>query len=242
MDKRLHYDGRRHFRHHHRPYLFFWQASQEVEEMRAETGQRALKHAPKQSRANLSRIRMDTWIGMGFSNVVAFFIILTTAATLNAHGVTEIQTSSQAAAALKPIAGRFSFTLFSLGVIGTGLLALPVLAGSAAYAMAGAFNWRDSLALKPQLAKRFYGIIALSTAVGLAIGFTRIDPIKALYWSAVINGVVSVPIMGLIMFMAVNPKIMGRLVIPTRLRITGWATTITMGVAMPAMFWFMLIP
>jgi Mn2+/Fe2+ NRAMP family transporter len=154
--------------------------------------------------------------------------------------VTDIQTSSQAAVALKPIAGRFAFTLFSLGIVGTGLLALPVLAGSAAYAMAGAFNWRNSLALKPQLAKRFYGIIALSTLIGLGIGFTKIDPIKALYWSAVINGVVSVPIMGLIMFMAVNPKIMGSFIIPTRLRVTGWAATIAMGAAALAMFWFML--
>ncbi|MFM0732731.1 divalent metal cation transporter [Paraburkholderia sediminicola] len=222
------------------PYLFFWQASQEVEEMRAETGQRALKKAPGQGPASLRRIRMDTWIGMGFSNLVAFFIILTTAAILNAHGVTDIQTSAQAAAALKPIAGKFAFTLFSLGIVGTGLLALPVLAGSAAYAMAGTFNWRNSLALKPQLAKRFYGIIVLSTLVGLAIGFTRIDPIKALYWSAVINGVVSVPIMGLIMFMAVNPKIMASFIISARLRVTGWTATTAMAAATFAMFWFML--
>jgi Mn2+/Fe2+ NRAMP family transporter len=221
------------------PYLFFWQASQEVEEMRAETGQRALKNAPGQGPASLRRIRMDTWVGMGFSNLVAFFIILTTAATLNAHGVTDVQTSSQAALALKPIAGKFAFLLFSAGIVGTGLLALPVLAGSAAYAMAGTFRWRNSLALKPQLAKRFYGIIVMSTIVGLAIGFTPIDPIKALYWSAVINGVVSVPIMILIMFMAVNPKIMGRFVIPARLRITGWLATAVMGFAVVAMFWFM---
>ena len=221
------------------PYLFFWQASQEVEEMRGQAGQRALKHAPRQGPASLRRIRMDTWIGMGFSNLVAFFIILTTAATLNAHGVTDIQTSAQAAVALKPLAGRFAFTLFSLGIVGTGLLALPVLAGSAAYAMAGTFNWRNSLALKPQLAKRFYGIIVLSTLVGLAIGFTRIDPLKALYWSAVINGVVSVPIMVLIMFMAMNPEIMGRFVIPLHLRVTGWTATIVMAAAALAMFWFM---
>ena len=220
------------------PYLFFWQASQEVEDMRAEVGQHALKAAPRQGQASLRRIRMDTWIGMGFSNLVAFFIILTTAATLNAHGVTDIQTSAQAAVALKPIAGRFAFMLFSLGIVGTGLLALPVLAGSAAYAMAGTFNWRNSLSLKPQLAKRFYAIIVLSTLVGLAIGFTRIDPLKALYWSAVINGVVSVPIMVLIMFMAMNPKIMGRFVIPLRLRVTGWTATIVMAAAALAMFWF----
>ncbi len=190
------------------PYLFFWQASQEVEEMRAETGKRALKRAPEQGPASLRRIRMDTTIGMGISNLVAFFIILTTAATLNAHGVTSVQTSAQAAQALKPVAGDFAFLLFSLGIVGTGLLALPVLAGSAAYAMAGTFNWRNSLALKPQLAKRFYGIIVLSTIIGLVIGFTPVDPIKALYWSAVINGVTSVPIMALIMLMAVNPDIM----------------------------------
>ena len=221
------------------PYLFFWQASQEVEEIHAETGRRALIKAPGQGPKNLKRIRMDTWIGMGFSNVVALFIILTTAATLNAHGVTNIQTSSQAATALKPIAGEFAFLLFSIGIVGTGLLALPVLAGSAAYAMAGTFNWRNSLALKPQLAKRFYGIIVISTIVGVAIGFTPIDPIKALYWSAVINGVVSVPIMALIMFMAVNPKIMGKFVISPRLRVVGWIATAAMGVAAVAMFWFM---
>jgi Mn2+/Fe2+ NRAMP family transporter len=221
------------------PYLFFWQASQEVEEMRAETGQKALKNAPAQGPSSLKRIRMDTWIGMGFSNLVAFFIILTTAATLNAHGVTHIETSSQAALALKPIAGEFAFMLFSLGIIGTGLLALPVLAGSAAYAMAGTFRWRNSLALKPHLARRFYGIIVLSTIVGVVIGFTPIDPIKALYWSAVINGVVSVPIMGLIMFMAVNPKIMGKFVISMRLRVVGWLATAAMGAAAVAMFWFM---
>lgn len=221
------------------PYLFFWQASQEVEEMRSQAGQRALKHAPRQGPASLRRIRMDTWIGMGVSNIVAFFIILTTAATLHAHGVTDIQTSAQAAVALKPIAGRFAFTLFSLGIVGTGLLALPVLAGSAAYAMAGTFKWRNSLALKPRLAKRFYAIIVLSTLIGLAMGFTRIDPVKALYWSAVINGVVSVPIMALIMFMAVNPKVMGNFVIPLRLRVTGWIATIAMATAALAMFWFM---
>jgi NRAMP (natural resistance-associated macrophage protein)-like metal ion transporter len=221
------------------PYLFFWQASQEVEEIHAETGRRALIKAPGQGPKNLKRIRMDTWIGMGFSNVVAFFIILTTAATLNAHGVTNIQTSSQAATALKPIAGEFAFLLFSIGIVGTGLLALPVLAGSAAYAMAGTFNWRNSLALKPQLAKRFYGIIVVSTIVGVAIGFTPVDPIKALYWSAVINGVVSVPIMALIMYMAVNPKIMGKFVISPRLRVVGWIATAAMGIAAAAMFWFM---
>ncbi|HEX7935524.1 MAG TPA: divalent metal cation transporter [Paraburkholderia sp.] len=222
------------------PYLFFWQASQEVEEMRAETGQRALKYAPGHGASTLRRIRLDTSIGMGFSNIVAFFIILTTAATLHSHGVTDIQTSSQAAQALKPVAGEFAFLLFSLGIVGTGLLALPVLAGSAAYAMAGTFNWRNSLALKPQLAKRFYGIIVVSTLIGLVISFTPIDPVKALYWSAVINGVVSVPIMVLIMFMAMNSEVMGKFVLSLRLRVAGWAATCAMAAAAIAMFWLML--
>jgi len=189
--------------------------------------------------ASLKRIRMDTWIGMGFSNLVFFFIILTTAATLNGHGITNIQTSSKAALALKPIAGKFAFLLFSLRSIGAGLLVLPVHAGSAAYAMAGTFRWRNSLALKPQLARRFYGIIVLSTIVGVIIGFTPIYPIKALYWTAVINGVVSVPIMGLIIFIAVNRKIMGEFVILMRLRVVGWLATAAMGIAAIAMFWFM---
>jgi NRAMP (natural resistance-associated macrophage protein)-like metal ion transporter len=217
------------------PYLFFWQASQEVEELEAEAGQHALKKAPWLALTNLSRIGSDTWIGMGFSNLIAFFIILTTAATLHAHNVTDIQTSAQAAMALKPIAGQFAFLLFSLGIIGTGLLALPVLAGSAAYAMAGAFRWKNSLELEPRLAKRFYGIIVLATVVGLALGFTSIDPIKALFWSAVINGVTSVPIMVLMMKMAAHPGVMGEFTIAGSLRVVGWLATGVMGVAVAAM-------
>lgn len=220
------------------PYLFFWQASQEVEELHAKKGQQALTQMPSQGPANLSRIRLDTIIGMAFSNLVAFFIILTTAVTLHAHHVTDIQSSSQAASALKPIAGQFAFLLFSLGIIGTGLLALPVLAGSAAYAMAGTFRWKNSLALEPQLAKRFYGIIVLATVVGLALGFTSIDPIKALFWSAVINGVTSVPIMVLMMLMASNRKIMGTFVTPVPLRLLGWLSTGVMAAAVITMFVF----
>jgi NRAMP (natural resistance-associated macrophage protein)-like metal ion transporter len=163
------------------PYLFFWQASQEVEELQARHGQRSLKHAPSQGVSNLKRIKFDTWIGMGFSNLIAFFIVLATVATLHAHHITDIETSSQTASALRPIAGEFGFLLFSIGIIGTGLLALPVLAGSAAYAMAGTFEWKNSLKLAPKLAKRFYGIVILATVVGLALGFTSIDPIKALF-------------------------------------------------------------
>lgn len=221
------------------PYLFFWQASQEVEELRARHGQRALKHAPSQGASNLKRIKFDTWIGMGFSNLIAFFIVLATAATLHAHHITDIQTSSQAASALRPIAGEFAFLLFSIGIVGTGLLALPVLAGSAAYAMAGMFEWKNSLELEPKLAKRFYGIIILATVVGLSLGFTSIDPIKALFWSAVINGVASVPIMVLVMKMASNPDIMGTFRISGTVRVVGWLATVVMAAAVVGMFCFL---
>jgi len=217
------------------PYLFFWQASQEVEDQSADPKAQPLIEAPDQAKANLRRIKIDTYIGMGFSNLVAFFIILTTAVTLNLHGVTEIQTSAQAAMALRPIAGGFAFALFSAGIIGTGLLAIPVLAGSSAYAMAGAFKWRNSLERTPMQAKHFYGIIAVSTLIGVALGFTPMDPIKALYWSAVINGVISVPIMVVMMLMAARPDVMGRFVISTRLKILGWLATLMMATAVCAM-------
>jgi NRAMP (natural resistance-associated macrophage protein)-like metal ion transporter len=219
------------------PYLFFWQASQEVEDQLADHRSKPLIKAPQQAAANLRRIRLDTYIGMGFSNLVAFFIMLTTAVTLNLHGITDIQSSEQAAAALRPIAGNFAFILFSAGIIGTGLLAIPVLAGSSAYAMAGAFKWKNSLELTPMRAKRFYGIIAISTLIGIALGFTSVNPIKALYWSAVINGVISVPIMVVMMLMAVRHQIMGQFLISTRLKILGWLATLMMALAVVAMFW-----
>jgi len=172
---------------------------------------------------------------MAFSNIVAFFIMLTTAVTLNAHGITDIQTSAQAATALRPIAGEFAFMLFTAGIVGTGLLAVPVLAGSAAYAMAGAFRWRSSLESKPAAAKEFYGIIAASTLAGVALGFTSIDPIKALFWSAVINGVISVPIMVVMMLMSGRPDIMGSLVASARLKAMGWLGTGVMLLAVMAM-------
>ncbi len=218
------------------PYLFFWQASQEVEDQLADPHALPLIKAPQQADANLRRIKIDTYVGMGFSNLVAFFIILTTAVTLNQHGVTDIQTSAQAATALRPIAGEFAFLLFSAGIIGTGLLAIPVLAGSCAYAMAGAFKWKNSLERKPMRAKQFYGVIAISTAIGIALGFTSFDPIKALYWSAVINGVISVPIMVVMMLMAARPEIMGQFVISTRLKVLGWLATALMAGAVGAMF------
>ena len=218
------------------PYLFFWQASQEVEDMQAQAGAKALKDAPEQASANFSRIKADTVIGMGFSNIVAYFIMLTTAVSLGMHGIADIQTSAQAATALRPIAGEFAFVLFSAGIIGTGLLAVPVLAGSAAYAMAGAFHWHNSLEMKPLLAKKFYGIIAVSTTIGVMLCFTPVDPIKALYWSAVINGVISVPIMAVMMLMAANAGIMGRFVIGRKLKLLGWIGTGAMTLAVLTMF------
>ncbi|HEY8024454.1 MAG TPA: divalent metal cation transporter [Burkholderiaceae bacterium] len=218
------------------PYLFFWQASQEVEEQRGNPTAKPIRYAPDQAEANFRRIKIDTLMGMGFSNLVAFFIILTTAVTLNLHGVTDIQTTAQAASALRPIAGEFAFWLFSAGIIGTGFLAIPVLAGSAAYAVAGAFRWKNSLALKPNMARGFYGIIAVATLIGVALCFTPINPIKALYWSAVINGVISVPIMVVMMLMASRVDIMGRFVISRRLKLFGWVGTAVMAVAVAAMF------
>ena len=218
------------------PYLFFWQASEEVEELHATPGAKPLREAPNQARANFRRMKIDTVIGMGFSNLIAFFIMLTTAVTLHSQGVTDIATSAQAATALRPVAGDFAFALFSLGIIGTGLLAVPVLAGSAAYAFSGTFKWANSLELPPSRAKGFYSIIAASTLVGIAIGFLPIDPIKALFWSAVINGVISVPIMAVMMMMASNRKVMGSFVASTRLRWAGWITTVLMAGGVIAMF------
>jgi NRAMP (natural resistance-associated macrophage protein)-like metal ion transporter len=221
------------------PYLFFWQASEEVEDLHAKKGAKPLIAAPDQARGNFRRIKLDTAVGMGFSNLIAFFIMLTTAVTLNTQGVTDIQTSAQAASALKPVAGNFAFALFSLGIIGTGLLAIPVLAGSAAYAMAGTFRWRNSLELPPSKAKGFYSIIAVSTLIGIGIGFLPIDPIKALFWSAVINGVISIPIMVVMMLMAGDSKVMGKFVISSWIKWLGWAAAVVMAVAVAAMFWTM---
>jgi NRAMP (natural resistance-associated macrophage protein)-like metal ion transporter len=224
------------------PYLFFWQASQETEEIRDKPRDHALKDAPEQGRCQFERIRFDTWSGMTLSNIVAFFIILAAAVTLNAHGIKDIETSSQAAEALRPIAGQFTFILFALGIVGTGLLAVPVLAGSAAYAVGEALRWPTGLARKPLEARGFYGVIAAATLVGLAINFpvvqkfTHLTPIKALFWSAVINGLVSVPLMAVIMLMVRNTALMGKFRVTSRwLRITGWLATLTMATAVIGM-------
>ncbi len=218
------------------PYLFFWQASQEVEEQRATPGERPLTKAPKQAAAELQRIKVDTYLGMAFSNIVAFFIMLTAAVTLHLHGVTDIQTSAQAAQALRPLAGDFAFMLFCAGIVGTGLLAVPILAGSAAYAVAESFKWRMGLGLQFMQARGFYAIVIVATVLGVALNFTAIDPIKALFWSAVINGVISVPVMVVMMLMAVRSDIMGRFVISRRLQLLGWLGAASMAVVVLAMF------
>jgi NRAMP (natural resistance-associated macrophage protein)-like metal ion transporter len=223
------------------PYLFFWQASQEVEDQRATDGDEPLKDAPQQVHRHLRRIKIDTWVGMAFSNAIAFCIMLTTAATLHEAGITNIQTSAQAAEALRPIAGNSAFLLFALGIIGTGLLAIPVLAGSAAYAVAEAMKWPIGHAKSLSDAKGFYFIITVATLIGVSIDFTSIDPIKALLWSAVVNGVISVPIMAVMMRMAVRPEIMGTLTIRPRLQRLGWFATGLMALAVVAMFGSMMI-
>ncbi|HZP93765.1 MAG TPA: Nramp family divalent metal transporter [Burkholderiales bacterium] len=218
------------------PYLFFWQASQECEEMRADPNGAALRESREDARRHLERIKTDTYIGMGFSNLIAFFIILSAALTLNVAGVTEIRTASDAAQALRPIAGDFAFLMFSLGIIGTGMLAVPVLAGSAAYAAAEAFGWRQGLDRKWFEAKEFYGIIALATIGGAALDFTPVDPFKALLWSAMLNGVIAVPIMVVMMLMVARRDVMGPFVVTRRLKILGWVSTAVMAAAVAAMF------
>ena len=217
------------------PYLFFWQAAQEVEDLKADPQANALKLNPAGARRELRRINIDTYVGMGFSNLIALFIIISTAATLHAAGVRDIQTSAQAAEALRPIAGEFTFLLFSLGIIGTGLLAVPVLAGSAAYAVTETFQWKGGLDSKLWEAREFYAIVALATIGGTALNFTGIDPIKALFWSAVINGVIAVPIMVVMMLLAANPEVMGTFTLQSRLSRVGWLATLIMGVAVVAM-------
>lgn len=218
------------------PYLFFWQAEEEAEEVKERIGAIPLDRAPEQAPSELSRIRMDTIVGMGLSNLVALFIILTTAATLHANGITDIQTSSQAAEALRPIAGNFAFLIFALGIIGTGLLALPVLAGSTAYAIGEALGWHVGLTRIPRRAKAFYAIIALATLIGAILNFTPLDPIKALFWSAVINGIVAVPVMVAMMMLSSNRAVMGIFITPPILKSIGWGATIVMAAASIGMF------
>jgi Mn2+/Fe2+ NRAMP family transporter len=218
------------------PYLFFWQAEEEVEDIRENESARPLRRVPEHAERELSRIKTDTYIGMGFSNLVALFILLAAATTLHANGVTEIETSADAAKALLPIAGKFAFFIFSLGIIGTGLLALPVLAGSAAFATGEALGWHVGLSRKPHRAKAFYAVIAVATLTGGILNFTPIDPIKALFWSAVVNGVVATPVMIVVMFLASSEKAMGEFVISSKLKLVGWIATLVMLMASVGMF------
>jgi Mn2+/Fe2+ NRAMP family transporter len=210
------------------PYLFFWQASQEAEDIKVLPRRKPLLSRPRQAPDAFNRIRMDTYIGMGLSNVVGLAIIITTAATLHASGLTNIETSAQAAEALRPVAGSLAFTIFAMGIVGTGLLSVPVLAGSAAYALGEAYRWPVGLDRRPMRAKAFYATIAVATVLGTAMNFSPINPIKALYWSAVINGVVAVPVMAVMMVMTGDRQVMGRFTVRGPLRVVGWIATACM--------------
>jgi NRAMP (natural resistance-associated macrophage protein)-like metal ion transporter len=218
------------------PYCFFWQSSQEAEDERIDLHAQRLLDAPEQAKAQIGRIRLDTYVGMGYSNLISLFIIITAAATLNAHGVTNIATSAQAAEALRPIAGALTFALFAAGIIGIGLLAIPVLAGSCAYALGEALDWPTGLDRLPLDARAFYGTIIVSTLIGVTINFVGLDPVKALFWAAVINGVVAVPLMAVMMIMAMAPKVMGPFTLPRALCVMGWMCTAVMAAAVAIMF------
>lgn len=221
------------------PYLFFWQAAQEAEQRRRMDRDRPedanLARQVAFVREHLYRIKLDTGVGMLFSNLIACCVMLATAITLHQHGITDIQTTRQAAEALRPLAGEFAFLLFSLGIIGTGLLAVPVLAASAGYAVADAFQWRSGLGHEVMEAKGFFGVIAASTAIGTAIDFTSIDPIKALVWSAVVNGIIAVPVMAVMMRLGNKREILGEFTLTRRHRFLGWLATAVMATAVVAM-------
>jgi Mn2+/Fe2+ NRAMP family transporter len=221
------------------PYLFFWQAAQEVEEERRHHA-KPLCIVPAQAGPELRGIRNDTLVGMAFSTIISVAIVFATAATLNANGITNIETSSQAAQALRPIAGDLASLLFAVGIIGTGMLAVPVLAGSAAYALTEMFGIASSLDAKPAKARFFYAVIAATTFAGASLEALGINPVKALYWSAVVNGVLAVPLMMLMMLIVRNPRAMGRLTIGSRMTIVGWAATAVMAVASAIFFWSLL--
>jgi len=217
------------------PYLFFWQAGQEVEEQHRRHV-KPLCVAPRRAGSELRRIRLDTMLGMGFSHLTALFIVIATAATLNAHGITHVESSAQAAEALRPIAGDFAFALFAIGIIGTGMLAVPILAGSAAYAVSESFGWVEGLDRKPREAKAFYATIAVATIAGLTLNYVGVDPIKALYWAAVVNGVLAAPLMVVMMLIATNRAVMGKLRVSGRLAAGGWLATAVMGIVAVGFF------
>ena len=213
------------------PYLFFWQSSQEAEEIADQPSQKPLKDAPSRAQRQFRRIRLDTLVGMAFSNLVALAIIMASAATLHRQGITQIGTAAEAAEALRPIAGQFAFLFFALGIIGTGLLAVPVLAGSAAFAVSEVEGWPRGLEYKPRQAVRFYTIIVAATAAGVTLDWADVDPIKALFWSAVLNGVVAVPLMAAMMIVASRQSVMGKFTCSRPLAIFGWGATAVMAAA-----------
>jgi Mn2+/Fe2+ NRAMP family transporter len=221
------------------PYLFFWQASQEVEEERRHHS-KPLCVTPKSAGPELKEIRTDTLIGMAVSTIISIAIVFATAATLNAHGITDIESSAQAAEALRPFAGNLAFALFAAGIIGTGLLAVPVLAGSVAYGITEMFRFTASLDAKPWKARFFYAVIAAATFAGASFDLLGINPIKALYWSAVVNGVLAVPLMALMMLIVRNPRAMGKLILSRGMTMIGWVATAVMAGATFIFFWSLL--
>ena len=218
------------------PYLFFWQASEEVEDMQAARNARPLKSDSRAAPAELKRIKWDTWSGMFYSDITAYFIILATAVTLHAAGITDIQTAAQAASALRPLAGNFAFALFAVGLLGVGLVGVPVLAGSAAYAMAEAMGWEWGLERRAKDARGFYGVIALAVLTGILLGYTPLSPMKALFWSAVLNGVVAVPLMVVIILLAQRHSVIGDYPASRSLIVLGWIAAAVMGFAAIMMF------
>jgi len=218
------------------PYLFFWQASEEVEDMQAGRGAAPLVRDPRAAGAELRRIRWDTWSGMFYSDITAYFIILATAVTLHVAGTTDITTAAQAAGALRPLAGGFAFLLFALGILGVGLIGVPVLAGSGAYALAETMGWKSGLEREARDARGFYGIIAVSVLAALFIQYLPISPMKALFWSAVINGVVAVPLMVVIILLVSKKSVMGAFTASRSFIILGWIATAAMGAAAVWMF------
>ena len=218
------------------PYLFFWQASEEVEDMLANPSAKPLLCDPTAAPAELQRIQWDTWSGMFYSDITAYFIILATAVTLHVAGVTDIQTAAEAAGALRPLAGDFAFILFATGILGVGLIGVPVLAGSAAYALAEAMSWKSGLERKATDARGFYGVIGVSVLAGLVIQYSPISPMKALFWSAVINGIVAVPLMVVIILLASRKSVMGPFTSSWPILALAWIATAVMGLAAILMF------
>src|SRR6202142_340077 len=217
------------------PYLFFWQASEEVEDMRARPGALPLLRDAAGAPAELRRIAWDTWTGMFYSDLTAYFIILATAVTLHVAGITDIQTAAQAASALRPLAGDFAFLLFALGILGVGLIGVPVLAASGAYALAESLDWNWGLERRATDARGFYGVIAAGVLAGLGIQYLPISPMRALFWSAVINGVVAVPLMVVINLLAARRSVMGSFTVSRPIIVLGWVATVVMGAAVVRM-------